>query len=144
MYVYIDIYFSLQHNILFIYLFSFYYFFFTSYHVPRCILPLSNTFLCAFLSSGILVSSSAYLYTMSVYKLYQVHMYFAIIFINYIMLLISWINFRRKYHRQLSNTSTFKMFILKMLKVPSCMIKVATLSIFPFFPFRLAAHFLIV
>lgn len=81
---------------------------------------------------------------MSVYKLYQVHMYFAIVFINYIMLLISWINFRRKYHRELSNTSTFKMFILKMLKVASCIIKVATLSIFPFFPFRLAAHFLIV
>lgn len=128
------------------YLFIYFHFniFLTSYHVPRCILPLSNTFLCAFLSSGILVSSSAYLYTMSVYKLYQVHMYFAIVFINYIMLLISWINFRRKYHRELSNTSTFKMFILKMLKVPSCMIKVATLSIFPFFPFRLAAHFLIV
>lgn len=104
------------------YLFIYFHFniFLTSCHVPRCILPLSNTFLCAFLSSGILVSSSAYLYTMSVYKLYQVHMYFAIVFINYIMLLISWINFRRKYHRELSNTSTFKMFILKMLKVPSC------------------------
>lgn len=119
MYVYIDIYFSLRITF---YLFIYFHFniFLTSYHVPRCILPLSNTFLCAFLSSGILVSSSAYLYTMSVYKLYQVHMYFAIVFINYIMLLISWINFRRKYHRELSNTSTFKMFILKMLKVPSC------------------------
>lgn len=60
-------------------------------------------------------------------------MYFVIVFINYIMLFILWINFCWKYYCELSNILIFKIFIFKMFKVFFCFIKVVILSIFFFF-----------